>query len=239
MLKSANYLVRAAGIIIITIIDSCGLIFSLLFRRKKYNFYCHYRAWSKRVLWISGVKVQVSGGESLDLNQSYIYISNHSSLYDIPIIFSALDDDVRIMYKKELEKVPVFGYGLKLSPFISVIRTEPREAMKSIEHALEAIKENVSVIIFPEGTRSKDGKLAKFKRGAFLLASRSGKRIVPVAIIGSNKIKETSKWRFGNRNVKVVILEPVEALSEHDKMAEERQMAEVWDKINNALKSSE
>lgn len=239
MLKSANYIVRAAGIVIITIIDSCGLIFSLLFRKKKYNFYAHYRSWSKRVLCISGVSLDICGREYLDRNESYIYITNHSSLYDIPIVFTALDDNVRIMYKKELEKVPIFGYGLKLSPFISVIRTEPREAMKSIENALEAIRENVSVILFPEGTRSKDGKLAKFKRGAFMLASRSGKRIVPVAIIGSNKIKETGKWRFGNRNVKVTILEPVEALTEHDKIAEENQMALVWDKIHAAIEASQ
>lgn len=238
MFKQFKFFIQAAVIIIITIVDSCGLIFFTLIRKEKYNFFRHYRNWSKRVLWSSGIKLDIIGKENLVPNQAYIYVTNHSSLFDIPIIFCVLEDKVRIIYKKELERVPIFGWGLKLSPFIAISRSEPKNAMKSIEVSLESIKQNISVILYPEGHRSKSGNLQPFKRGAFLLASRSGKPIVPVAIIGSDEIIPKRSFHFNRTLIKVVIGKPVPPLSGQSKANELEQMQVIWETLNAMIQEN-
>ncbi len=163
------------------------------------------QSWSKLLLKIVGIKVEIYGLENLEKNKSYIYAVNHSSLFDIPILLSGLNDNARIMYKEELEKIPIFGYGLKKSPFISIERSDARNAMTAVENAAKSIREGDSVIIFPEGTRSPDGTLGVFKRGAFLLASKSGKTIVPVTLVGSSEILAKGAKRFKEGTVKMII----------------------------------
>ncbi len=166
-------------------------------------------SWSGILLKIVGIKVELIGAEQLDRNMSYIYVANHSSLFDIPVLLYSLNDNARIMYKEELEKIPLFGYGLKKSPFISIVRTDPRNAMTAVDTAAKSIRDGDSVIIFPEGTRSEDGNLGEFKRGAFLLAAKSGKTIVPVTIIGSSKILAKGKKYFKKGTVKMIIDSPI------------------------------
>jgi 1-acyl-sn-glycerol-3-phosphate acyltransferase len=151
----------------------------------KQAFFPLARFWGSHILFISGIKLQIKGYENINSDESYIFCANHSSLIDIPILLSSLSNNFRIIYKKELEKIPVFGWGLALSPFIGIKRENARDSMSGINEAVNTVSTGESVLIFPEGTRTSDGSLGEFKRGAFMLASRSGRKIVPVSIVGS------------------------------------------------------
>lgn len=217
------FLIKTIGLALITLGDSLIVLFRVTFNSKKYSFYEHSRKWSRRILNFSGIKLNIIGLENVDKNQTYIFISNHCSLLDIPVLFLTIPVNSRIIYKKELEKIPIFGYMLKKSPLISVQREDPRKAFDSIQQSLESIKEDISVIIFPEGTRSPSGELGEFRRGAFNLATRSGKLIIPITIIGTNKIIPKGKFRI-NSGVVTVIFNPPLKPPENPTAREEKEM---------------
>ena len=201
--------IKLIGIAFVTITDVAKTLLHLRFRGTK-GFFNITRKWSGKVLKILGVSVEIRGAEHINPNETYVYVMNHTSLLDIPVIQNAFPDDVLFVYKKELEKVPVFGTGLKASPYISIDRSDPRNSMAAIDTAVESIRQGDSVIIFPEGTRSEDGKLGEFKRGAFMLASRSGRKIVPLVITGANKCVPNKKLDLKPGKVRVDIFEPID-----------------------------
>ena len=205
-----------------------------MFLSDKSIFHKLARIWAKSILMSARVKLFVSGVENLDLNKSYIFCVNHSSLLDIPILQTAIPHNFRIIYKKELEKIPIFGWGLAKSPYIGIKRQSGRDSMAGIDEAVESIKTGESVVVFPEGTRSNDGKLGEFKRGAFLLASRSGKEIVPVTIIGSSKLLPNKKFLIGSGTIKVIISKPIE-YNGSSKIEELNLMKQVHSIINSNL----
>jgi 1-acyl-sn-glycerol-3-phosphate acyltransferase len=214
-------------IVIITLIDSCIATLGTLLFPKFYRKLNHYRGWAKRLLWVAGINIRVSGLEHLANDRTYVFVANHSSYFDIPAVFVAIPKLLRIMYKKELERIPFFGWYLKKSDFIAIVREESSTARKSLVEALNLIKEDVSVLLFPEGTRSKDGKLGEFKRGAFLLASKSGKAIVPVAIVGAHRLLPKGKIFFRSGEIYVKIGKPIELNEEQDKMLLSRRIEEI------------
>jgi len=220
----------------VTIIDSIRVILLMATRGNPSVFYKHSRQWSKKLLKIIGIKVEIISGDPIPIDKSYIYVSNHASLTDIPILLASINDNIRIMYKKELEKIPIFGWGLRRSPFIPVVRQQARKAMASLEDALVSFKEGGSVLVFPEGTRSSDGTLGSFKRGAFFLAIQSGKPIVPVTVVGSSKILPSGKYIFNKGKVKLIIGSPISINSNAPSKQEERQlMNDVYNIIQKNL----
>lgn len=151
------------------------------------KFYAATKIWAKELLEKANITVNIKP-TSYDKTKSYIIVANHSSYLDIPILLSSLEIPFVIMYKRELEKIPLFGKGLALSPFISVDRSNPRDAIKSLASAVELLNNNISVLIFPEGTRSTDGKLGEFKKGATRIAYKSKCSILPIRISNSNEL---------------------------------------------------
>jgi 1-acyl-sn-glycerol-3-phosphate acyltransferase len=147
--------------------------------------------------------------ENISSDGAYIFVTNHASMFDIPAIMSVLPR-VRIMFKKELSYVPLWGWALKWGHHIMVDRAKGNEAMKSLDRAAEAIKSGGSVILFAEGTRTRDGKLLPFKRGAFALAARSGVPIVPIAINGSFKILPKSSLDLRPSPIELVMEKPID-----------------------------
>ncbi len=232
------YPFRVLFITLSTVFFSFYSIFLFSIKARDDHFHWMIRKWAKIILFFSGVKVKIKGKELLSTDSSYIFVSNHSSLYDIPIMISALDYNLRIIYKKELQKVPIFGWGLSKTPYIPIEREDPRKAMGSLDKALEAIKEGDSVIVYPEGTRSKDGKIQAFKRGAFLLAARAGKPIVPITIIGSWAIKPPNRKIIYSSEVQLIIHQPIlnEGLT---KEAEKKLMDKIYAIIAQPLQERE
>ncbi|MEN6295974.1 MAG: lysophospholipid acyltransferase family protein [Chloroherpetonaceae bacterium] len=204
-------------------------------KNRTQKFYIYAKGWGKSMLKIVGAKLQIEGLENINPDKSYIFVSNHSNLFDIPILQATLPNDFRIIYKKELEKIPFFGLVLKKSPYISIEREGTKSTMSSLNVAISQIQSGASVLVFPEGTRSKDGSLGKFKRGAFLLAFRGGKPIVPITIIGSNKIFPKGKLEFNRTKIRVIIDKPIEVTSMQNKTAENEIMEKIHSIISDNL----
>jgi 1-acyl-sn-glycerol-3-phosphate acyltransferase len=167
------------------------------------------RLWSRTSLRVCGIRVRVVGTEHLEPGRSYIYVSNHASMLDIPVVAAGIPDDIRIVYKRELEKVPLFGWGLRWSNYIGIDRGRSAEARRSLDEAVEKIKGGASVLMFGEGTRTSDGKLQPFKRGAFHLAVRSGVPVVPLTINGSYALVPKHSLRIRSGTVELVLSPPI------------------------------
>lgn len=159
------------------------------------HFYCAV-PWAKAILWICGIKVKVSGLDHVKEGVQNIYMANHQSIFDIFTLLVYLPVDFKFVLKQELMKVPLFGSAMKGAGYISIDRGNPRKAVKSMNEAAEKIKNGASVLIFPEGTRSQDGRLQTFKSGGFHLALKSGADIVPVAIVDSHLIVPKGSLRI-------------------------------------------
>jgi 1-acyl-sn-glycerol-3-phosphate acyltransferase len=168
------------------------------------------RIWAKSILFVSRIKVAVRGNSHIDPSKSYIFMSNHQSNFDIPVLLSHLKVHFRWLAKAELFKIPLFGAAMKRAGYISIDRTNRASAIKSINRAAEIIREGVSVIIFPEGTRSRDGHIRPFKKGGFVLAIDSGVAIVPVVLHGTRRIMPKGRLHILSGNVLVEIHEPIE-----------------------------
>jgi len=146
------------------------------------------RWWGRALCAISGVTVRVEGMEHLEPGKPCIFAANHQSQFDIITLQGFLTADFRWLAKKELFRVPVWGKAMRLAGYIPIDRSHGREAIKSLAEAAQRIADGTSVVIFPEGTRSRDGRLQPFKAGAMVLAIKSGVDLVPLGINGTHQV---------------------------------------------------
>jgi 1-acyl-sn-glycerol-3-phosphate acyltransferase len=197
-------------IILHTIITSFFSALASLLDKSYKSFFWITKYYSNGIFLISGTKIKVTGLDNFDHSGTYVFVSNHSSQYDIPAVQSAAPVKVSIIYKKELNKVPIFGWQLMVSPYISVDRQSSEGAFKSIEKAKKLMAEkNISILLFAEGTRSKTGEIQPFKRGAFYLASRTGYPIIPVTVNGAAKILPKGTFKIKRGEIHVHFDKPV------------------------------
>jgi len=166
--------------------------------------------WASTICKASGVEVAVAGIEQLDPEKPYIFAANHQSQFDIFVLQGFLGVNFRWLAKKELFAVPVWGPAMRRAGYIPIDRSHGRQALKSLDEAAQKIAAGTSVIIFPEGTRSKDGKLQDFKAGAMVLAIKSGVPIVPVAILGTYDILPKGKLLLIPGKVQIRVGRPIE-----------------------------
>lgn len=166
--------------------------------------------WGHSCLWLAGVRIQIKGSENLPRNGSAVYIVNHQSNFDIPSLYAGLPLQFRWMAKKELFAIPLFGLALKGCGYIPIDRSDRRKAMHSMNAAAQRIKAGSSVVIFPEGTRSMDGRLQEFKKGGFLIALKAQVPVVPVAITGSFQVLSRDNWRINPGPIDIEIFAPLE-----------------------------
>lgn len=234
MIKKITFCYRFIMIILLSLYYSIRVILLFIIGGNKSIFYKLIYNWADKLLKSSKINLIIEGENNILSNKSYIIISNHASLFDIPILIKVFHGNLIIMYKKELEKVPVFGWGLKVSPLVAVARQEPRNAMASIDETVKSLNKDISTLVFPEGTRSIDGKVGEFKRGAFMIATKSEKPILPISIIGSAKILQTGRYYFNEGNVIVNIHQEINVDKDIDRNAER----ELIGKINKIIKDS-
>ena len=166
--------------------------------------------WAASICRASGVVVSVSGTAHLNPEKPYIFAANHQSQFDILVLQGFLGIDFRWLAKKELFAVPIWGPAMRRAGYIPIDRSHGREAIKSLDEAAQKIAAGTSVIIFPEGTRSRDGKLHEFKAGAMVLAIKSGVDIVPVAIHGTYEILPKGRLLVTPGKVHIRLGSPIE-----------------------------
>jgi 1-acyl-sn-glycerol-3-phosphate acyltransferase len=206
------------GIPFVTVAYSVAVMLHMALFRDPEVFYRYARSWSRVLLKLAGIhvtRITSSTTTSLTASPSHhptiplIYAANHASLFDIPVLLAYLPDNVRIIYKRELERIPVFGWGLRMSPFIAVDRAKAREASDAIDSTAATIRQGASALVFPEGTRSKDGTLGTFRRGVVNLAVKAGIAIRPVVLRGTAAIMPARTLRIRSGTVDLVLLDPI------------------------------
>lgn len=168
------------------------------------------RTWSRWVIRMGGVRVQVEGEENAPTDQPRIYVSNHQSWFDVWALAAGLPGHYRFVAKKELARFPIFGRAWKVAGHVCVDRSDRGAAARSLEDAGRLIRSDGSgVIIFAEGTRSRTGKLQPFKKGAFMLALHTGVDIIPVALVGSRAVQPKGEWRVRPGTITIRIGKPI------------------------------
>lgn len=213
---------------IISIVMASLVILTLPIGKKDGRlFHALSRFWANAILTTSGITVHVHGLENITPGQSYVYVSNHASLFDIPVILAGIPDQIRIVYKKELEVVPIFGWGLKWGHYIGIDRRKGSEARRSLDEAAEKIRRGASVLLYAEGTRTLDGNLQPFKRGAFNLALRAGVPVVPLTVNGTFSIMPKRSISVRPGTVHLVLEKPIQTGGAEGKDAERRLMEQV------------
>ena len=171
---------------------------------------------------MAGVRVRVEGREHLPDGQAALFLANHVSNLDPPIITFALGRRIAILAKKQLFRIPLLGYGMHKAGFVAVDREHRRSAVESLRVASERLRGGLSILIFPEGTRSPDGLLLPFKKGPFYIAMAAGVPVIPITILGS--FEAWPKRRFSLRPIEVVVhlhppLDPKQFASQEELMA--------------------
>ncbi|MDE3057270.1 MAG: 1-acyl-sn-glycerol-3-phosphate acyltransferase [Bacteroidota bacterium] len=208
MIHTLATLLRIFVVIATGFFYSSLALVSVVFEKNGKLYFYSGKKWAQIIMRVCGIEIRVRG-EPLDQSRSYIYVTNHASMFDIPAVLATFPR-VRIMFKKELSYIPIFGWSLRWGHHIMVDRSKGSEAMKSLERAANDIQSGGSVILFAEGTRTRDGKLLSFKRGAFTLAAKSGVPIVPIAINGSFKILPKHSIDIRPSPIELVVEKPIE-----------------------------
>jgi 1-acyl-sn-glycerol-3-phosphate acyltransferase len=157
-----------------------------------------YRAGVASVLWIAraaGLRTRVEGLHNIPA-RTCLFAANHTSIADPPAIVGAIPRRIAILAKKSLFAIPIVGPAFRLAQFVPIDRANPEQAAASIERAAAQMRDGVSLLIYPEGTRSPDGRLLRFRRGAFGLAIKAGVPVVPVACIGAHRVLPKNSYRI-------------------------------------------
>jgi len=203
--------IRSTAIVLISIVSAAlVLLFSWLPKGGVYPFISR-RFWGPGLLWCAGIKLEVRGLEKLENISNAVFISNHQSHFDIPCLTTALPIPVYFIAKKELQKIPIFGWGMMSIGMVFVDRNNREKAMKSMQKAAKQIKKGKFILTFPEGTRSRPGDIQTFKKGSFHLAKNGPLKLIPITHFGTRKIMPSGgKFSPGGK----VIIEIGNAISE-------------------------
>jgi len=172
----------------------------------------HYigKFWSLLNIYISGTRLKVVGKEKIDKKRSYIVMTNHQSLFDVWALIGKIPLQIRWIVKKELRKLPIFGYALERMGHIYIDRQDRENAYMGLNAAARKIKEGTSVIIFPEGTRSPNGKLLKFRLGGASLALRAGVQILPITVNGGRFVLPKNTLALMPGKMEIIVGDPID-----------------------------
>jgi len=197
------------AITVYTVVLGAASIVSSLFDRRGHFAHGCARAWSWLILKTTGVRVHVEGLERIMPGKTYVFVSNHQSIYDTPVVFASLPYQLRIIAKESLAAFPVLGWHLRRGGHLFVDRKHPDRA-GILQRWRALVSEGLSLIIYAEGTRSPDGHTARFKAGSFLLAIQAGLPIVPLALIGTRQVMPKGRLRTEPADVQLIVHDPIE-----------------------------
>jgi 1-acyl-sn-glycerol-3-phosphate acyltransferase len=166
--------------------------------------------WGRFAATLLGISIEVEGEENYKPEKTYLVVSNHAGMADIPLILGSIHLNLRFMAKEELGRIPVFGWAIKTGGYVLVKRGHKKEAMQSLLDAANTLKNGRSIHIFPEGTRSETGAMLPFKRGAFIVAIKAGVPVLPVTISGSHLITPKKSLKINKGKIRLIIGKPIE-----------------------------
>jgi 1-acyl-sn-glycerol-3-phosphate acyltransferase len=200
-------------------------ILSTFFDRRGHAAHWCARTWSWLILATTGVNVRISGLDRVRPGQTYVFVANHQSIYDIPVIFASLPFQLRIIAKESLGHFPFLGWHLRRAGHLLVDRSNPDRA-RILDRWRKLVADRISLIIFPEGTRSADGRVGRFRGGSFMLALEAGLTIVPVSISGTIDVMRKGELTTRPGHPQLIIHEPVPTpRMDHPSVADARELA--------------
>jgi len=168
-------------------------------------------AWSRAIIERARIDLRVEGREHASPGESFVLMSNHQSLYDVPVVYQALGRRIRMVAKKELFRVPVWGRAMHRAGFIALDRQSRGRSRQTLLESSDILLSGTSIWIAPEGTRSRTGELGEFRKGGFHLALQSGCRILPISIIGTRAVLPAKGARITDGcTVRVVLHQPID-----------------------------
>ena len=188
---------------------SIGMLLEMIFRWKGVLYILGHGG-VRLGLALAGIKVRVSGAENIPLDRAAVYFANHQSNVDPPILFTTLHPRMHIVYKAEIDAIPLLAHAFQHGGFVSIERRNKEAAMRSLEAGARSINDGNSFLIFPEGTRSKDAEMLPFKKGGFLMALKAQAPIVPVAIQGGRDAMQKGSRIIRPVNVSIRVGEPID-----------------------------
>lgn len=195
-------------VVVTTIAALCVIIGSALGGSRVWGYYPG-RYWAKIFCWLTFVRVKVHREGQVEKNKSYVFVANHQGAFDIFAIYGYLGHNFRWMMKKSLEKIPLVGYACRVSGHIYVDNSTPAGVRRTMETAEQRLAGGMSVVVFPEGSRTRDGKMHAFRRGAFTLAVEFGLPVVPVTIDGAYRVFRRGTYLPHPGSIKLTIHEPI------------------------------
>jgi 1-acyl-sn-glycerol-3-phosphate acyltransferase len=204
-----KYLVVAPVLVLATaFFATLALVLSLFTSSREASRLAGSR-WARVMAWVTPMRVEVEGRENIDPRQSYVLVSNHQSQYDIFVLYGWLGVDFKWVMKQELRKVPGIGVACERLGHIFIDRSNHAAAMAALKAAKTKIVDGTSVIFFPEGTRSTDGRLLRFKRGAFRMAVDLGLPILPLTVTGTRDVLPANTSDLMPGSARLIIHEPI------------------------------
>ncbi|MDR1653948.1 MAG: 1-acyl-sn-glycerol-3-phosphate acyltransferase [Prevotellaceae bacterium] len=210
------------------------MLFSPVFPKSRFA-HAIPKAWARAVCLLLLIRVKTYGKENINTHQSYVYISNHQSIIDIFVIYGWLPSVFKWMMKAELFKIPFVGWACKAAGHIFLDRSAGIEASKSIAEAKRKLQDGISIVIFPEGSRTHNGQMQRFKRGAFRIAGDLRLPVLPVTLSGSyRRLPRNHGPKFSPGTVKVYFHQPID-LTNHTQEQENALMQQAWDLIASKL----
>lgn len=224
----------AAFLFLILFIPFAALIampWTLITRNSDFLYFFSLRG-ARIALWLAGIRVETESRELVPPGQTYIFMSNHVSNLDPPVLIPVIPGRTSVLVKKELFRVPIFGTAMRMGALVPVDRSDREAAIQSISRAAEVLKRGLHMTIFIEGTRSRDGRLLPFKKGPFHLALESGVAIVPVTILGTRPMMHKGSGLIYAGTARVVFHAPIDPKNFSDR---EALMEAVRESIAGAL----
>jgi 1-acyl-sn-glycerol-3-phosphate acyltransferase len=212
--RTVFFLIPAIGAYTV-VLGTVSLASSLFDRSGRFAHGCA-RLWSRLILVTSGVRVRVEGLDALVPGKTYVFVSNHQSIYDIPVIFWSLPYQLRIIAKESLGSFPFLGWHLRRTGHLLVDRRNPDRA-GILRRWRDLVVNGLSLIIFPEGTRSPDGRVGRFKAGSFMLAIEAGLTVVPLSIVGTRHVMRKGRLTVAPGHVTLAVHAPIDAAARSER----------------------
>lgn len=167
------------------------------------------RLWARMILRTIGAQIAVEGLERIDTSRAHVYVVNHLSALDIPVLYASLPFQFRILAKRELFRYPFMGWHLRRSGQIPVVLDNPKASIRSLQLAVNAVKKNMSLLVFPEGGRSEDAQLQPFMGGAFFAAIRAQADVVPMVLLGTYETLKMNSFHIRPRPLRLLVATPI------------------------------
>ncbi len=229
----STFIFAPLAILVSAIIFILIIIMTPIAGEKKWGYYPG-RVLGRIMCILALTRIKVVGNENIDSEKSYIFVANHQSMFDIFLIYGYLNAKFKWIMKQEIRKTPLLGKACESMGHIFVDRSSPMRAQKSLEAAKERLLQgNNSIFLFPEGTRSANGKISRFKRGAFAIARDLHLPIIPVSITGAYNVFPKNSWYIIPGKITMTIHKPIDTTNLNDD-----NLNETIDQVRNIVESA-